>query len=223
MMEHDQHPTVPGPLSVPTEEQLAALAEERAVSGRPPTPASVTDLLMHPSAMKFCDEATREKLLLIREFRRFNPKTGKLNATKETKEAVPKHPMFRTVAFLREFMNDPDLTANARVTLASRIGSMMQAIEKVVQETQSGFVNNQMTMVRLIQQGSKKDLDDASLTEDIEDKTALEDAELIEQAKALGISGSELEKFLTDSKYNTASVDDEEDEDDDDAQAACRP
>jgi hypothetical protein len=199
-----------GPLSVPSEEQLAARAEAHSNSGRPPTPQSVTDLLMHPSAMKFCDEATREKLLLIREFRRFNPKTGKLNATAETKEAIPKHPMFRTVSFLREFMNDPDLTPTARVTVASRIGAMMTSIEKIVQETQHGFVNSQMTMVRLIQQGSKKDLDDTALMEDVADKTLLEDEALIEEAKSLGLGGSALEKFLTDQQYNTESPDEED-------------
>jgi len=201
-----------GPLSVPSEEQLAARAEAHAHSGRPPTPQSVTDLLMHPSAMKFCDEATREKLLLIREFRRFNPKTGKLNATSETKEAIPKHPMFRTVSFLREFMDDKDLTPTARVNIASRIGAMMTSIEKVVQDTQNGFVNSQMTMVRLIQQGSKKDLDDTTLAEDVADKALLEDSQLIEEAKSLGLSGSALEEFLTDQKYNTDAPDEEDDD-----------
>lgn len=182
------------PFVIPTNDEIKEITDRNANGGRPTSSNSVAELIMHPAAMSFCDETMREKLLLIREYRRYDPETGLLKAKKSTdKPPIPTHPLFKTLAFLRDKMAEVE-SDSAIASLASKIASTMQAIEKEVATTQAQIVSQQMQMAKLIADGGSKDL--ADMTEvDAAEKQALDDAALLEQAKAAGLDGSTLERF----------------------------
>ena len=173
-------PQQPTSASIPEAFSLPSMAECKEVkrgTGRPNKSESVGDVILHPSAMSFCDESSREKLLLLREYRRFDFDSGLCGATDpRNAPKAPTHPLLKVVSQLvlnaQAYMEKPTVYAN----LYGRAAAIMSQIEKMVSDTQQTYIDNQLKMVRLVQQGEKNDLD--SLGNDL-DTDGMDEDELI--------------------------------------------
>lgn len=156
---------------------------------------SLADVTMHPSAFKFCDEATKEKLALLREYRRMDMETGQLLPTdmRSSQRPDPTHPALKTLRILIQKANDPDATPAISAKFWDRIAQMVMTIEKTCVDIAQSYVDNQFKLANLAQKG--KDM----VGQDSEEAMAMEDAQLIEEARRLGVPIPEdIARFLED-------------------------